>query len=328
MACASKGTALASTLALAALLAVLGVLAAGGPSAGAAGPSCATGPVREGDVIRGTPCADTIIVPPSVERVTGGGGNDIIIAAGALAAAPARPGPANRSAGSAARSSKAAPATTSSSASAATTSSAATLETTASMAASATTPSKEAPATTCSRAVSAPTTSTVGRADDYVRGDGTRDHIYDSGGNQPGEVDTISYATGVTPGFGDNPVYPEIDTPNSRTPTASAPEEDTNAASISNLAATHGRKAAATRATRTAAARRSRGGRLRDDIGVALLRLHRRRLRHAEILGGGGADVLDRRRRPRPSSSAGPTATTASAGNRTPAVSRLRKKGR
>jgi len=33
---------------------------------------------------------------------------------------------------------------------------------------------------------------------DYVRGDGTIDRIYDSGGG----IDTLSYASGVTPGFG------------------------------------------------------------------------------------------------------------------------------
>ncbi len=38
-----------------------------------------------------------------------------------------------------------------------------------------------------------------GEGSDFVRGDGTIDHIFDSGVNG---VDTLSYATGITPGFG------------------------------------------------------------------------------------------------------------------------------
>jgi hypothetical protein len=41
-------------------------------------PSCAEGPQREGDVIVGTPCADHIVVPPTVTYVDGGPGNDVI----------------------------------------------------------------------------------------------------------------------------------------------------------------------------------------------------------------------------------------------------------
>jgi Ca2+-binding RTX toxin-like protein len=37
-----------------------------------------------------------------------------------------------------------------------------------------------------------------GEGDDYVRGDGTIDHIFDSGGG----FDTLSFSTGITPGFG------------------------------------------------------------------------------------------------------------------------------
>ncbi|MBA3865351.1 MAG: hypothetical protein H0X42_03225 [Solirubrobacterales bacterium] len=50
--------------------------AAGGP----AEPSCAEGPVRVGDTIEGTPCADRIVAAPTVARVEGGGGNDTIVA--------------------------------------------------------------------------------------------------------------------------------------------------------------------------------------------------------------------------------------------------------
>jgi Ca2+-binding RTX toxin-like protein len=42
-------------------------------------PSCAEGPVREGDVIVGTPCADHIVVPPTVTYVDGGPGDDTIV---------------------------------------------------------------------------------------------------------------------------------------------------------------------------------------------------------------------------------------------------------
>jgi len=41
-------------------------------------PTCAEGPEREGDVIVGTPCADHIVVPPTVTYVDGGPGDDII----------------------------------------------------------------------------------------------------------------------------------------------------------------------------------------------------------------------------------------------------------
>jgi Ca2+-binding RTX toxin-like protein len=42
-------------------------------------PSCAEGPAREGDVIVGTDCADHIVVPPTVTYVDGGPGNDTIV---------------------------------------------------------------------------------------------------------------------------------------------------------------------------------------------------------------------------------------------------------
>jgi Ca2+-binding RTX toxin-like protein len=42
-------------------------------------PSCAEGPTREGDLIVGTECADRIVVPPTVAYVDGGPGNDTIV---------------------------------------------------------------------------------------------------------------------------------------------------------------------------------------------------------------------------------------------------------
>jgi Ca2+-binding RTX toxin-like protein len=64
-----------------ALLAVPAAGAASDPAELAAElptPSCAEGPEREGDVIVGTPCADHIVVPPTVTYVDGGPGNDVI----------------------------------------------------------------------------------------------------------------------------------------------------------------------------------------------------------------------------------------------------------
>jgi Ca2+-binding RTX toxin-like protein len=63
------------------LLTVLAVgpLPAQAAPGAAALPSCAEGPARVGDTIEGTPCADTIVVPPGVASVSGGGGNDTIV---------------------------------------------------------------------------------------------------------------------------------------------------------------------------------------------------------------------------------------------------------
>jgi Ca2+-binding RTX toxin-like protein len=50
-------------------------------------PSCAEGPVRAGAMIAGTPCDDRIVVPASVLMVEGGGGDDTILAAAITAVA-------------------------------------------------------------------------------------------------------------------------------------------------------------------------------------------------------------------------------------------------
>ncbi len=81
-----SGSTLASSFAVAAMLAGLTLtagLAAPPPALATAdaSPTCAEGPVREGDAIEGTPCADRIVVPASVTYVDGGGGNDTIIGA-------------------------------------------------------------------------------------------------------------------------------------------------------------------------------------------------------------------------------------------------------
>jgi Ca2+-binding RTX toxin-like protein len=73
---------LAGTLLVA--LAIVPSHAGAAPSPAA--PSCAEGPVRVGDTIEGTSCADTIVVPPGVASVNGGRGNDTIVP-GPIAAA-------------------------------------------------------------------------------------------------------------------------------------------------------------------------------------------------------------------------------------------------
>lgn len=63
-------------------LLLLGFLAVSAGGASATGsPNCAGGPVRVGDVIRGTGCDDTIVVPASVAVVHAGAGDDTILAA-------------------------------------------------------------------------------------------------------------------------------------------------------------------------------------------------------------------------------------------------------
>jgi Ca2+-binding RTX toxin-like protein len=51
-------------------------------------PSCAEGPTRVGDTTYGTPCSDVIVAPAGVEDVKAGGGNDTIVAAPLTASAP------------------------------------------------------------------------------------------------------------------------------------------------------------------------------------------------------------------------------------------------
>jgi Ca2+-binding RTX toxin-like protein len=60
---------------------VLVALALCGEAAADATPTCAEGPARAGDTIYGTPCSDLIVAPASVGDVKGGGGNDTIVAA-------------------------------------------------------------------------------------------------------------------------------------------------------------------------------------------------------------------------------------------------------
>lgn len=70
--------------------AALALLVVPGPANAAepATPSCATGPVTVGETTFGTPCADVIVAAPGVETVRGGAGDDTIVA-GPIAAASA-----------------------------------------------------------------------------------------------------------------------------------------------------------------------------------------------------------------------------------------------
>ena len=51
-------------------------------------PTCAEGPTTVGDTTYGTPCSDVIVAPAGVEDVKAGGGNDTIVAAPITAASP------------------------------------------------------------------------------------------------------------------------------------------------------------------------------------------------------------------------------------------------
>jgi Ca2+-binding RTX toxin-like protein len=159
-------------------------------------PSCAEGPVREGDVIVGTDCADRIVVPPTVTYVDGGPGNDTIVGSLTTAASGACEAGCHLGVGSQ------------------------TFE------------GGEGDDLIYGDRGNDILRGNVGddrlyggigddrleggpgndwlsggfgsdtidgqEGDDFVRGDGTIDHIFDTGGG----YDTLSFATGVTPGFG------------------------------------------------------------------------------------------------------------------------------
>lgn len=161
-------------------------------------PSCAEGPVREGDVIVGTDCADTIVVPPTVTYVDGGPGDDTIIGSLTTAASTACEAPVechllvgsqtfeggggddivygdrgndilrgnagdDRLYGGIGDDRI-----------------------------------EGGPGNDWMSGGFGADTIDGGEGNDYVRGDGTIDHIFDTGGG----FDTLSFASGVTPGFG------------------------------------------------------------------------------------------------------------------------------
>ncbi len=72
------------------LLCLLVVLLAGSATAADTTPSCAEGPTRVGDTTYGTPCGELIVAPAGVAAVEAGGGDDTIVA-GPIAAAAACP---------------------------------------------------------------------------------------------------------------------------------------------------------------------------------------------------------------------------------------------
>jgi Ca2+-binding RTX toxin-like protein len=78
------GISIAALLLLALAQPVAGTAADGSP----ASPSCAEGPTRIGATTYGTPCADVIVAPPGVETVKSGAGDDTILAAPIAASAP------------------------------------------------------------------------------------------------------------------------------------------------------------------------------------------------------------------------------------------------
>jgi Ca2+-binding RTX toxin-like protein len=65
---------------LVALLALAAPVSAAGAAEGSSSPSCAAGPWTVGDVTVGTPCDDRIVVAADVAKVDGGGGDDVIVA--------------------------------------------------------------------------------------------------------------------------------------------------------------------------------------------------------------------------------------------------------
>src|SRR5215218_1840357 len=71
---------------LVALSLLLCVPASGWAATPSPGPSCAAGPITAGDTTFGTPCDDVIVAPAGVETVKGGAGDDTIVAAPAAAA--------------------------------------------------------------------------------------------------------------------------------------------------------------------------------------------------------------------------------------------------
>jgi Ca2+-binding RTX toxin-like protein len=70
------------------LLICLGQTVLAAPASAAPAPSCAEGAQTVGGVTTGTPCADVIVAPASVETVRGGGGGDTIVPAAIAASTP------------------------------------------------------------------------------------------------------------------------------------------------------------------------------------------------------------------------------------------------
>jgi Ca2+-binding RTX toxin-like protein len=181
------------------LLAAILLLLAFVPAAGAAeasAPDCSEGPVRVGDVTYGTPCADTIVAPPGVATVRGGAGDDTIVP-GPIAAASA-PCPVECHLGVGSQTFEGGPGD----------------DVVFGERGNDTLEGGEGNDRLFGgigddKVLGGPGNDRLAggfgadsidgqSGDDYVRGDGTIDRIFDTGGG----TDTLSYSTGVTPGFG------------------------------------------------------------------------------------------------------------------------------
>ncbi|HEX5608741.1 MAG TPA: calcium-binding protein [Solirubrobacterales bacterium] len=184
---------------LAPFLASALVLLALAPAAGAAeapDPSCAEGPVRVGDVTWGTPCADTIVAPPGIAAVHSGAGDDTIVAAPIAAGTDACPLECHLGVGS--QTFDGGPGN----------------DVVFGERGNDTLEGGEGDDRLFGgigddKVLGGPGNDRLSggfgadsidgqSGDDYVRGDGTIDRIFDTGGG----TDTLSYSTGITPGFG------------------------------------------------------------------------------------------------------------------------------
>ncbi len=192
---------------ISATLTVLALAAGGAQAAAAPQPSCAEGPRTVEGTTYGTACADTIVAPPGVALVKGGGGDDTIVPAPISSSSAPCPSGCRLGVGSQ------------------------TFE--------------GGPGDDIVFGERGNDTLEGGEGNDqlfggigddllrggpgddrlaggfgadsidgeggsdYVRGDATIDTIVDTGSGA-GEADTLSYATGVTPGFPDNSAYPDF----------------------------------------------------------------------------------------------------------------------
>jgi len=162
--------------------------------ASAPAPSCAAGPETVGEVTYGTPCADLIVAPAAVEVVKGGGGDDTIVAAPVAAAFPYL--------GVGSQTFEGGPGD----------------DVVYGQRGNDTLRGNEgndqlfggigddllSGGSGNDRLAGGFGADVIdgNQGDDYIHGDGTVDRIFDTGGGS----DTLSYATGITPGFGGNAV--------------------------------------------------------------------------------------------------------------------------
>jgi Ca2+-binding RTX toxin-like protein len=194
-----------ASLTVALLLIAAPAAIAAAPSSPAS-PTCAAGPATIGDTTYGTPCADVIVVPPGVEAVEGGGGDDTILPAPIAASAPC---PDGCRLGVGSQTFEGGPGN----------------DVVFGDRGNDTLRGGEGddrlyggigddlleggPGTDLLSGGFGADAVDGGAGGDYVRGDGTQDKIRDRGPSS--DLDTLSYATGVTPGFGNRAGYPDFD---------------------------------------------------------------------------------------------------------------------